>query len=407
MAELSVVLTKQGLAKIAEATAEKPLKLEKFAVGDGGGKVITLNQDMTALVNEKYRDYLNSKYAEDNNIVVECVLRANAPITEGFTIRELGIFDDSGTLIAVAKTPESYRPGNKEGVATETIYSVVLKIENTNNIAISLKEGLFATQDGLNREIKDRTAADTELDTKVATNKSTIEALQTQVKDLITTLNKYHDRRIGVIFHYSGENPPEGALKCDGSLVEIAKYQKLFNVIGHKYNNNNDPGQGKFKLPDGQNRYLRGAGNGKTVGTYEEDAIKKHGHGLDLQLETDTFNLVIPPHFHNIADIAGSFWGCGENFNVKDDRDGTPSSSGNGAFWTTPSSRYGFGGGDWDNVEYHFSSHRAGVTRTDDGGGATIPITIKIKHFTGRTLEEGAEETRVKGVMALTCVWFE
>ncbi|MDR2007594.1 MAG: phage tail protein [Alphaproteobacteria bacterium] len=116
---MGTIITNKGLSKLASATVENPIVITHFAVGDGGGKSINPNEYMESLINEKYRDYINDKYANGNNTTIECVLRANAPIEEGFYIRELGIFDIEGDLIAVANTPEQYRPATESGISTE------------------------------------------------------------------------------------------------------------------------------------------------------------------------------------------------------------------------------------------------------------------------------------------------
>ncbi|MDR2008092.1 MAG: phage tail protein [Alphaproteobacteria bacterium] len=116
---MGTLITNVGLKKLAEATVENPLVITHFAVGDGGGEAINPSEYMENLVNEKYRDFINDKYSNANNTTIECVLRANAPITEGFYIRELGIYDESGDLIAVSNTPEQYRPATESGITTE------------------------------------------------------------------------------------------------------------------------------------------------------------------------------------------------------------------------------------------------------------------------------------------------
>lgn len=155
MSAMKVVITKVGLAKIATATVDKPLKLTHFAVGNGDrngdGKPIEPNENMSSLVNEKYRDFINDAYSNENNITVECVLRANAPIEKGFKIFELGIFDDAGDMIAISQTPEQYRPATYEGIATEWIASIVLELSNTDNITIEIPETAYATVDALER----------------------------------------------------------------------------------------------------------------------------------------------------------------------------------------------------------------------------------------------------------------
>lgn len=347
---MDVVITKIGLEKIANATVDSPLSLTYFAVGDGNNAPITPNENMTALVNEKYRDFINGTYSNENILTVECTLRAEADIQEGFKIFEIGIFDYEGDLIAISQTPEQYRPAKSEGIATELIASIVLKLSNTANITVEIPETVFATTEALTRETENREEADSTLDNKISSNKNDLDSLKTKFENLITVLNNYQSRRIGVLFYYSGNEAPEGALKCDGSIVEIAKYQKLFSIIGHKYNNNQEPSQGKFKLPDGQNRYLRGSSSSRITGSYEEDVIKSHKHKTD-----QTIQISLNTTHGSRGSWKGPIWGGGDvdtgiaNLDVKGNR------------------------------EY-----------TDDFNGSS-----------------GSNETRGKGVMALTCIWYE
>ena len=110
------LLTEIGAAKLASATAlGVPLKITHMAVGDGGGALPTPDAKQTALVNEKRRAALNMLYIDPQNssqIIAEQVIPENEG---GWWIREVGLFDESGALIAVGNCPESYKPQLAEG----------------------------------------------------------------------------------------------------------------------------------------------------------------------------------------------------------------------------------------------------------------------------------------------------
>ncbi|MBB7744903.1 phage tail protein, partial [Escherichia coli] len=96
------LLTDIGAAKLASAAAlGVPLKITHMAVGDGGGTLPTPDAKQTALVNEKRRAALNMLYIDPQNssqIIAEQVIPENEG---GWWIREVGLFDESGALIAV------------------------------------------------------------------------------------------------------------------------------------------------------------------------------------------------------------------------------------------------------------------------------------------------------------------
>lgn len=110
------LLTDIGAAKLASAAAlGVPLKITHMAVGDGGGALPTPDAKQTALVNEKRRAALNMLYIDPQNssqIIAEQVIPENEG---GWWIREVGLFDESGALIAVGNCPESYKPQLAEG----------------------------------------------------------------------------------------------------------------------------------------------------------------------------------------------------------------------------------------------------------------------------------------------------
>lgn len=138
-AKFYTLLTDIGAAKLASAAAlGVPLKITQMAVGDGGGVLPTPSAQQTALVAEKRRAALNMLYIDPQNssqIIAEQVI----PETEGgWWIREVGIFDETGALIAVGNCPESYKPQLAEGSGRTQTVRMVLITSSTDNITLKI-----------------------------------------------------------------------------------------------------------------------------------------------------------------------------------------------------------------------------------------------------------------------------
>ncbi|EPG2765798.1 phage tail protein [Escherichia coli] len=133
------LLTDIGAAKLASAAAlGVPLKITHMAVGDGGGVLPTPDAKQTALVNEKRRAALNMLYIDPQNssqIIAEQVISENEG---GWWIREVGLFDESGALIAVGNCPESYKPQLAEGSGRTQTVRMVLITSSTDNITLKI-----------------------------------------------------------------------------------------------------------------------------------------------------------------------------------------------------------------------------------------------------------------------------
>ncbi|MER3143956.1 phage tail protein [Salmonella enterica] len=138
-AKFYTLLTEIGAAKLASATALGiPLKITHMAVGDGGGVLPTPSAQQTALVAERRRAALNMLYIDPQNnsqIIAEQVI----PETEGgWWIREVGLFDETGALIAVGNCPESYKPQLTEGSGRTQTVRMVLITSSTDNITLKI-----------------------------------------------------------------------------------------------------------------------------------------------------------------------------------------------------------------------------------------------------------------------------
>ncbi|EEP1646648.1 phage tail protein [Salmonella enterica] len=148
--KFKTVITTAGAAKLAAATMPggKKINLNVMAVGDGGGKLPDPDAGQTQLVNEVWRHTLN-KISQDNRysnyIVAELVI---PPEVGGFWMRELGLYDDEGTLIAVANMAESYKPKLAEGSGRAQTCRMVIIVSSVESVALSIDSTMvMATQD--------------------------------------------------------------------------------------------------------------------------------------------------------------------------------------------------------------------------------------------------------------------
>ncbi|WP_238600580.1 phage tail protein [Metasolibacillus meyeri] len=139
MAQYGTLITNIGLAQIANAqVTQSKVGLEYIAIGDGNGAHYVPSQNQTALVNEVWRGAISELFIDPNNnnrIIVDAVI----PVTAGgFTIREIGIFDDQNQLIAVGQYPEKYKPQLSEGVSEETVIHFVIETNNADVVKLTI-----------------------------------------------------------------------------------------------------------------------------------------------------------------------------------------------------------------------------------------------------------------------------
>ncbi|EHF4929660.1 phage tail protein [Enterobacter hormaechei] len=144
------VITKAGAEKLAAATVPngKKVNFTAMAVGDGGGTLPVPDPNQTKLVKEVWRHALN-KISQDkknkNYVVAELLI---PPETGGFWMRELGLYDDTGTLIAVGNMAESYKPALAEGSGRAQTVRVVIMVSDIESVELTIDTStVMATQD--------------------------------------------------------------------------------------------------------------------------------------------------------------------------------------------------------------------------------------------------------------------
>jgi len=144
------VITKAGAEKLAAATVPngKKVNFTAMAVGDGGGVLPTPNANQTKLINEVWRHTLNKISLDKKNknyVVAELLI---PPEVGGFWMREMGLYDDAGTLIAVGNMAESYKPTLVEGSGRAQTLRMVIMVSDIASVELTIDTStVMATQD--------------------------------------------------------------------------------------------------------------------------------------------------------------------------------------------------------------------------------------------------------------------
>lgn len=175
------ILTDIGKAKLANATAlGTTVSLQDIAVGDGGGVEVTPQTSDTALTNEVWRAALNNISIDSSN--------ANWVVAEGyipsdvgnFTIREVGLFDADGDMIAVGNYPDTYKPTLASGSAKDLYIKVIIEVSDAGVVELKVDPSVvLATRKYVDDETAKRALlqGDNTLTFKVADAVNTDEAL--------------------------------------------------------------------------------------------------------------------------------------------------------------------------------------------------------------------------------------
>ncbi|HID8321593.1 TPA: phage tail protein, partial [Proteus mirabilis] len=155
-AKFFALLTVIGANKLAKATAlGTTLKITQMAVGDGGGTLPMPSAEQTKLVNEKRRAGINTLFIDSKNanqIVAEQVIPENEG---GYWIREIGLFDDEGSLIAVGNCPETYKPQLQEGSGRTQTIRMILTVSHTESVELKVDPSvILATRESVDNAIE-------------------------------------------------------------------------------------------------------------------------------------------------------------------------------------------------------------------------------------------------------------
>ncbi|HHA1476889.1 TPA: phage tail protein [Enterobacter roggenkampii] len=256
------VLTNVGAAKLANATAlGAQVEITQMAVGDGNGALPTPNPAQTALVHELRRAPLNSLSIDPNNanqIIAEQVIPEDVG---GWWIREIGLFDKDGDMIAVANCAETYKPQLQEGSGRVQVVRMILIVSSTAAVTLKIDPSVvLATRQYVdNQIIQVKSYVDQQLAAHIAAADPHAQYL------LEADIDKYIPT--GFPLPWPAATPPTGWLKCNGAAFTASQYPKLATVYP------------SLKLPDLRGEFIRGWDDGRGVDSGRAIASSQ-GHAI-------------------------------------------------------------------------------------------------------------------------------
>lgn len=164
--ELTALWTGKGLDKLAAQLAGgSPVTIKTIAIGDGGGSMPSVQPSVSGLYGEKWRGNVNTVEVDPdsaNSVIVEAVIPYNVG---GWFIREWGLFDEGGELIAYGPHAEFYKPVLEDGTGAELLERIKLPISNQSQINLTFSSDVLATRKYVESEVDKLEAAQLQMDT--------------------------------------------------------------------------------------------------------------------------------------------------------------------------------------------------------------------------------------------------
>ncbi|WP_262946683.1 phage tail protein, partial [Xenorhabdus indica] len=150
------LLTQLGADKLANAAAlGTKIEITHMAVGDGGGSLPMPDTKQTKLINEKRRAAINTLSIDPKNtnqIIAEQVIPENEG---GWWIREIGLYDKDGILIAVGNCAETYKPQLQEGSGRTQTIRMILIVSSADAVTLKIDPSvILATREYVDDSIK-------------------------------------------------------------------------------------------------------------------------------------------------------------------------------------------------------------------------------------------------------------
>ena len=254
------LLTANGINKLLKTASNgSKIILKEVVVSDFDGE---LSESITTIPNEKYRGAINAitiNESDSNILDVDAII---PPDVGGFYIKTAGIFCDDGSLFAVARLADTYKPLLNEGSSKDITLNFKLQIANAsesvilkvdNNVVLATRKWSDATF--LKKTDKIDAYTKRESDEKFA--------LKIELADGLP---------IGAYLSYPSQKTiPAGFLTCDGRSLKKSEYPELFNVLGYIYGGSGE----NFNLPNfADGKFMRGiGGNAAALGAAQQDAI--------------------------------------------------------------------------------------------------------------------------------------
>ncbi|ERI52173.1 hypothetical protein N878_01240 [Pseudomonas sp. EGD-AK9] len=177
------ILTAVGEAKQANANAlGVPWVISQLGVGDAGGAEPQPNRLQTALINERRRAPLNQLSVDPNNAAIIIAEQVIPEDVGGWWIREIGLYDEAGDLVAVANCPPTFKPELSQGSGRTQVVRLNILVSSTQNIQLKIDPAVvLATRayvDGLTVRASQVEAETGEQNSKIMTPLRVFQALR-------------------------------------------------------------------------------------------------------------------------------------------------------------------------------------------------------------------------------------
>lgn len=163
------VLTNAGIAAFANAqVSQSKVDFSTIAVGDSNGAYYNPVATATKLANEVWRGPINSISIDEKNpnwLVIEAVIPATAG---GFSIREIGVFNPAGVLLAIGKVPETYKPAAEQGSLKDLYLRMILEVSNASAVTLKVDPAIiFASKKYVDEKVSSITQNTTQILDKI------------------------------------------------------------------------------------------------------------------------------------------------------------------------------------------------------------------------------------------------
>ncbi|RXM79257.1 phage tail protein [Clostridium tetani] len=209
------ILTAIGKAKMANATAlGNKVNFTTLKVGDSNGKYYNPTESQEDLINAVWQGNINSISVDKKNpnwIVIEVIIPSNIG---GFVIREAGIFDDEGELIAIGKYPETYKPKAEDGSTKDLIIKMILEVSNTSTVTLKVDP------------------------TVILATKKDIEVLENKIKNIKVPVTSVNSKTGAIELKAEDINCKDGK-SVESQLEDITKDIKNIDLSADKVKVNN------------------------------------------------------------------------------------------------------------------------------------------------------------------------
>ncbi|MEZ1317014.1 phage tail protein [Pseudomonas fluorescens] len=276
------ILTNVGLAKQANADALGiPWKITQMGVGDANMTDPIPKPEQTQLINEWRRRPLNQlkvDQADPAIIIAEQIIPADEG---GHWIREIGLYDDAGDLVAVANCAPSYKPLLAQGSGRTQVVRMNFIVNNSANVALKIDPAVvLASRSYVDAAILEVLPANKQAGeyTRVKVNNrgvvvsgdnpNTLAGMgitnsytKSEVESMIAQASALP---VGTMVAFPVNSVPPGFLEVDGSVKSIAAYPDLAAFLGTAFNTGGE-GAGNFRLPESRGEFLRGWDHGRGV----------------------------------------------------------------------------------------------------------------------------------------------